>query len=426
MLFSGTYSYLATTANSGMVENANGYDIIFTSDAAGSTKLSHEVESWSATTGAITAWVKIPTLGATSDTTIYLFYGNGSISTSQEDVSNVWDSNYVVVNHLDEDPSGTAPQLIDSTSNANSGTTHNMESGDSVTGKVGKGISLDGSNEYSNKTDNASLSFGGDDITLQTWVYVPSSHVTDTAVIAKTAKDGSHSGLYFEYALQLVSSGKPRMFISYSTSGFDYAQGASAISTDAWHFMWGRWDGTTLDIYVDDTIADDDTRSGTLPDLSGSYNIGANGLPGEYFKGTLDEARVSKIARSNDWMLTEYNNQGSPSTFYSILGPSLALSTTGSQTSSLSIPSTNQYVGGTFVISNTGADSPNLTSVTIREQGSVDAQNNLDNIKLYYDLDVSSPYDCGSESYAGTETQFGSTDTDGFSSSNGTSVFTGL
>src|SRR5579864_3505140 len=35
VLISGTYSYLATTGNGGKVMNANGYDIIFTSDAGG-------------------------------------------------------------------------------------------------------------------------------------------------------------------------------------------------------------------------------------------------------------------------------------------------------------------------------------------------------------------------------------------------------
>jgi hypothetical protein len=49
----------------------------------------------------------------------------------------------------------------------------------------------------------------------------------------------------------------------------------------------------------------------------------------------------------------------------------------------------------------------------------------LDNIKLYYESDTSAPYDCASESYAGTEAQYGSTDTDGFSAANGYSTFTG-
>ena len=90
----------------------------------------------------------------------------------------------------------------------------------------------------------------------------------------------------------------------------------------------------------------------------------------------------------------------------------------------MGIPSTNQYVGGKFVIvDNTG--SRNITGITITESGTVDGLNDLDNIKLFYELDTSPPYDGASESYGGGESQFGSTDTTGFSAANGTSSFTG-
>ena len=61
VLISGTYSYLATIANGGNVQNSNGYDVIFTSDSGCATKLNHEVETYNATTGAVNYWVKVPT-----------------------------------------------------------------------------------------------------------------------------------------------------------------------------------------------------------------------------------------------------------------------------------------------------------------------------------------------------------------------------
>ena len=105
------------------------------------------------------------------------------------------------------------------------------------------------------------------------------------------------------------------------------------------------------------------------------------------------------------------------------------VSASGSQTANMGIPSTNNYVGGKFVITETGGSSRNVTGITIAEQGTVDAQADLDNIKLYYESDTSNPYDCASESLSSpsspTENQFGSTDTDGFSAANGTSAFSG-
>ena len=107
-----------------------------------------------------------------------------------------------------------------------------------------------------------------------------------------------------------------------------------------------------------------------------------------------------------------------------VMIPTLTVGTTSNQTSSIAIGSVDEHIGGAFVLTH-DTSSTTVTSITITENGTVDAQNDLDNIELYYDLDTSAPYDCASESYGGGETQFGSTDTDGFSGANGTSVFTG-
>ena len=39
---------------------------------------------------------------------------------------------------------------------------------------------------------------------------------------------------------------------------------------------------------------------------------------GEPFDGQLDEVRILDIVLSKNWIITEYNNQNSPNTFYSI------------------------------------------------------------------------------------------------------------
>jgi hypothetical protein len=95
-LISGTYSDLAITTNGGNVTNSNGYDIIFTSDAGGATALPYERESYNAATGAVNFWVQVPTLSHTSDTIIYMFYGNSTVTTDQTNKTAVWDSNYKV------------------------------------------------------------------------------------------------------------------------------------------------------------------------------------------------------------------------------------------------------------------------------------------------------------------------------------------
>ena len=85
----------------------------------------------------------------------------------------------------------------------------------------------------------------------------------------------------------------------------------------------------------------------------------------------------------------------------------VTVSAANSQTADLLIASNGQYLGGIFIIAdNTGTRLFN--AITAAETGTVDAQNHLANFSFYYDLDMSAPYDCASESYdAGVDALFG-------------------
>lgn len=103
------------------------------------------------------------------------------------------------------------------------------------------------------------------------------------------------------------------------------------------------------------------------------------------------------------------------------LAADVIVSALGIQTATVDIPQASAYTGGTFVIAE-GAGSRDLTSITITENGSIDASSALADVELYYDLDTSAPYDCVSESYGGSEAQFGAT-VASFSGANGTASF---
>jgi hypothetical protein len=102
----------------GHVTNSSGYDIIFRASDE-TTQLDHEIEDYDGTAGTVVAWVRIPTLDHDDDTVIYMYYGNNCISTSQENVTGVWDSNFVGVFHLAD--TTTSGHELDSTSNNNHG-----------------------------------------------------------------------------------------------------------------------------------------------------------------------------------------------------------------------------------------------------------------------------------------------------------------
>src|SRR3989337_1053519 len=81
-----------TDANLQTGAQADFDDILFTS-SDGITKLDHEVESYTSGTGALAAWVEIPSLSSTANTVIYMYYGNAA-ATAQQNITGTWNANY--------------------------------------------------------------------------------------------------------------------------------------------------------------------------------------------------------------------------------------------------------------------------------------------------------------------------------------------
>jgi hypothetical protein len=106
---------------------ASGNDILFTA-ADGTTKLAHEIESYSSVTGALVAWVNVPALASGTNTTIYLYYGNAAAA-NQQNRTAVWDANFRAVWHLVETPANGVAGNFDSTSNAFTGTPQGFADG---------------------------------------------------------------------------------------------------------------------------------------------------------------------------------------------------------------------------------------------------------------------------------------------------------
>jgi hypothetical protein len=121
---------------------ADADDILFTSSDA-ITKLSHEIERYASGTGELQAWVKVPSLSSSSDTVLYMYYGNGS-ATSQQNAANVWDANFQDVYHLGN---GTTLSGADSTGLSNGTIT-------TPTATAGK---IDGGGSFNGTTDRQIL-----------------------------------------------------------------------------------------------------------------------------------------------------------------------------------------------------------------------------------------------------------------------------
>jgi YD repeat-containing protein len=314
LLLSGTYPYLANTNNGGAVTNSNGYDIIFTSDAAGSSVLPFEQETYNASTGAIVYWVKVPTVSHTTDTVIYMFYGNSSITTDQSNKNGVWDSNYKGVWHL---PNGTTLSASDSTSNANSGT---VSGAAPTNGMIDGAANFSASGQDIDVGNSSSLQITGNSITLEAWLNTSESNPTYwERIVVKEILNNADPWTAFDLH-RCANTNQVGTAIATGGAGTNVGVcSVSSVSMGNWTHVVGTYDGSQLKIYLNGVLDNHVAASGNIVGTTTDVVFGTDTfLSGESVKGSLDEVRISSTARSADWIATEYNNQSSPSTFYTV------------------------------------------------------------------------------------------------------------
>lgn len=312
--FAGNLS-LATVANGGYAQNANGYDIVFSSDAFGASPLNWELVNYNATTGVLEVWVNAGTgaaqVNSTTDALIYLFVGNSNISTFQGGATGTaWPSQYLLVSHL---PNGSTLSAPDSTSNANNGALTNAPT--AVAGKIDGGMGLNGTTQYAEKTVSVGLNITDKLVTVSGWAYWSASQPATIGTLFAKQRTTTYA-----YNLSIWAATNVAEWALYDGTNNPDARGATALAQSAWHYIVGTYDGSTMKVYADGVLDGSTPTSIDIASASAISRIGANAgsTPNFYFKGSLDEVRVVHAALSASWILAEYNNQNSPSTFYAV------------------------------------------------------------------------------------------------------------
>lgn len=303
VLLSFTDNDLRTVTNGGHVENSNGWDIIFTlANCETVTVLNHQIEKYNATTGELVAWVRIPSLPATSDFTFHMYYGNSSVTTAPSS-PNVWHSEVRAVYHLSNN------DFSDGTSNGMNGT--NNSTGN-ITGKIGDARSFSGT-QYIRVVENGSTSLDVTTVTMSAWIY-PTSYTTG---------GNSHRMIVnkehvYEMGLQNASG----RFQAASRPGCWRWLGTQIPPLNTWSRVTIVFSGGEQKNYVNGTLVNtynDCSNPITLNDHD--LKIGARGGdPSTYsfFTGNIDEVKIVGREETADWIMTEYNNQNNPSAFHTI------------------------------------------------------------------------------------------------------------
>jgi len=290
---------LKTKANGGKVEHASGFDIVFTKDDS-VTLIHHQVESYTATTGELIAYVNIASLSTTTNTDFYLYFGNSGVSSDASNDS-TWNSSYAGVWHMHDD-------FLDATINNNDGS--NSGSVDTVC-NTADGQKFDGSNDRVNCGNGSSLDITSA-ITVEAWVYATRDNGWETFVQKSNDWNWTEG-----YGLYMNSSTWLAFYVEdYANSYIAYASG---FNKNQWNHVVGTYDGSTVKVYLNGIVGGwTASFTGSMISNTGNLEIGRGKWDGSScMQGKMDEVRISNVARTSDWIATTYNNLNAPGTFIS-------------------------------------------------------------------------------------------------------------
>lgn len=302
VLVSVTTTTLKTTGNGGNVQNDNGFDIVFSTSTTdcSSNQGNGEIERYSSSTGELLAWVRMSGIATSTDSVFYMCYGDAAISVAQGASSSVWNSNYKAVYHL---PNGTTLTAIDSTSNKSNGALTNAPT--ATSSQIGGGAFFSNADTQSIQiTDNSGLGAmaTSSDWTMEVW----NKHI-------------NHAGFY-----PFIQIGSNANFIGienankYSIVTNDTLRGTfGTADTAAFHHLAAVKNSSTYAFYLDGVAVSNGGGSDSGYGISGTALMD-DGFTGVNGNGYLDEARISGVVRTADWIKTGYNNQSSPATFMTL------------------------------------------------------------------------------------------------------------
>ena len=272
---------------------------------ANDNPLPREIESYDPVTGKLMLWFKAD-VSDVSDAVFKMYFGNMSLIEPAVDSSygsqNVWDSNYVGVWHMNNDPNTAGSGGIkDSTSNAYNGTPNGFSSGKLVSGDYSKGILFEGG-QYITLGNQAALKTTSMTILAQ---YKPIS--TYYGYILATADNGVDDG----YAVWLEGI-KPKWTVF--DASVDYYATTNSINDGVEHITtFDFQNGVAAHAYHDNESVVTDLTVGNV-DYSGANDvrIGASILNTINLYSNLYELRYSDIVRSSNYTATTHNNLNNP------------------------------------------------------------------------------------------------------------------
>lgn len=247
----------------------------------------YELERWT-TNGSSLAWVRVPTIAAGTVTEVYVYYGNPNALDAQ-DRGTVWsDSNYVGVWHLDGATDATGRNQ-----STNMGST-------TVEGRVGRAADFSGANQYIDTLNTEHLT----SFTIEAWIK-PDTNPTPTGARAILSRFPNYMLLW---ACDNVVFCRTVAFNGPDSGDGTFHAPFDDATTGVWSHVVARRDANGLRTWVNGVASGVLDATDTPINTTVSAKIGARPDATGFFDGQIDELRISRNARTADYIRAHYKS----------------------------------------------------------------------------------------------------------------------
>ncbi len=262
------------------------------------TPLAFHVEAFDPLLGVATVWVDVPQFPVGAAKKIWMYYGNKK-AVPAGDTAGTFDADYALVYHFDG-PAGSPPQ--DAT--ANHITALTTPGGVDEASVIGKGARFTGAGGVSIPAAPSLAAAAGAPFTFSAWIKSPAPRPREAIYVRREGGAATIVGL---------DNGVP--FIEVRGGGGAPRLAANQpVAPGQWTHIAVTADGKIITLYVNGRQAA--TAPGALPATSGAGELGADPTtPTDLtpFIGVMDEARISKAARSATSIEVDASTQGAES-----------------------------------------------------------------------------------------------------------------
>lgn len=323
--------------------SASGHDLRFA--IPGTTNvLNHEIGKWD-TNGSSFVWVQVPRL--TNGTVVSMHWSNPAATLPMPGTTNgaTWSNGFVGVWHLDS-TNATDSSPVPQNAVTNSGTP--------VTGIVAGAMGYNGTSQFTVVAHDGDFNLKTN-FEIQCWFRVDASN--------KPAVNN-----YLTLTSKEVDSNNRNWWLAMRSDGtlwWKSSPGVDVITPDdladgRWHHAAAVHDGTVARYYVDGVQVASDATPGVVNTQVSAVCFGAENMSTRFFKGPIDELRVSAMHRSSNWVWATYYNIASNASYNAIgsvrvlasnLVPQLlTLPATGVTATNATLNGTLRYPGPTSAV----------------------------------------------------------------------------